>query len=145
MKDLQILTTQDPIAVRRFSINGEVFEKTYFNQLLFRLKENTLNVNSCSRALISQEKIFAIKLSDGEKQKYQQLCSKDDCLRDYLEELLNERKINDKKIFSVEYFSNFISYEDEFVFSIFIKKNIPQDYVIDLNFILKQLEKVINF
>lgn len=58
MKDLQILTTQEPIAVRRFSINGEVFEKTYFNQLLFRLKENTLNVNSCSGALISQEKNF---------------------------------------------------------------------------------------
>ena len=145
MKDLQILTTQEPIAIRKFSINGEVFEKTYFNQLLFRLKENTLNVNSCFGALISQEEIFAINLSDVEKQKFQQLCSKDDCLRSYLEELLSEQKTNDRKIFSVEYFSNFISYEDEFVFSIFINKNLPQDYVIDLNFILKQLEKVINF
>lgn len=39
----------------------------------------------------------------------------------------------------------FTLFRDEFVFEISINKELPNDYVIDLNFILKNLEETINF
>ena len=56
MRDLKILAKQKPIPTRKFSINGKVFESLYFDHLLFRLKENTLTINSYFENLISMEK-----------------------------------------------------------------------------------------
>lgn len=144
MKDLKILANQKPIPTRKFSINGKVFESLYFDSLLFRLKGNTLTVNSYFESLISMEEILNIELSDDERAVFSHLCSvKNNMLLD-LEERLSSQKVNYKNVFNVKH-SMFLSlFCDEFVFEILINKELPNDCVIDLNFILKHLEEVIN-
>lgn len=145
MRDLKILAKQKPIPTRKFSINGKVFESLYFDHLLFRLKENTLTINSYFENLISMEEIFTIELSDDERTIFSQLCSaKNNMLLD-LEERLSSQKVNHKNVFNVKYSMFFSLFRDEFVFEISINKEFPNDCVIDLNFLLKHLEEVINF
>lgn len=145
MKDLKILASQKPIPTRKFSINGKIFESLYFNHLLFCLKENTLTINSYFENLISMEEILNIELSNDERAIFSQLCSaKNNMILD-LEERLSSQKVNYQNIFNVKH-SIFLSlFRDEFVFEISINKELPNDCVIDLNFILKHLEEVINF
>ena len=146
MRDLKILADQKPIPTRKFSINGKVFESLYFDHLLFRLKENTLMVNSYFENLISMEEILNIELSDDERAIFSQLCStRNNNMQLDLEERLSSQKINYKNIFNVKSSMFFALFRDEFVFEISINKELPNDYVIDLNFILKNLEETINF
>lgn len=143
MKDLKILASQKPIPTRKFSINGKVFESLYFNHLLFCLKENTLTINSYFENLISMEEILNIELSENEKVNFITMCNyySNGIIR--FEELLSSQKVNDKKVFTIDKCYSTIGKQLS-SFYIDINEELEDEKVINLNFILKKLEEVIN-
>lgn len=143
MKNLKILI--EPTQTRKLSIDGEVFETPFFDTLLFKLKENKLTIKHCFGALITSQNILTIELSNEERDNFQQLCSNFNNMLVDFEECLSSQKYNYKNVFAVEKFKAFSPPKDYFIFEIHISKHLPDNHVIDLNFILNHLEKVISF
>lgn len=143
MKNLKTLIK--PIQTRKLSIDGKIYETPFFNTFLFRLKDNQLTIKHCFGSLITSQNILTIELSNEERDNFQQLCSNTNNMLVDLEERLSSQKLNYKNVFSVEEFKSFSPPKDLFIFEIHISKHLPDNHVIDLNFILNHLEKVISF
>ena len=143
MKNLKILI--EPIQTRKLSINVDIFETPFFNKFLFLLKDNQLTIEHYFGAFITWQNILTVELSDSERDNFQQLCSNSNNMLVDFEECLSSQKYDSKNVFSVEKFKSLFPTKDYFILEIYISKSLPNDYVIDLSFILNQLEKAIGF
>ena len=135
MNNLKVLVTKEKEEprFRKISINGDVFEFPYFDSLKFtlNLSQNLLTITPYLEKFISMGEVLTIELNENEKVNFMEMCDYHSNGIIYLEELLSSQKVNYKKVF--------------FSFHIDINEELEDDKVIDLNFILKKLEEVINY
>lgn len=147
MDNLKVLVTkeeEDP-RVRKLSINGEVFEFFYFDslKLILDLTTNLLTITPYFDNFVSMGEVLSVELSENEKVNFIVMCNyyNNGIIR--FEELLSSQKVNDKKVFTIDKCYSTIGKQLS-SFYIDINGEFEDEKVIDLNFILKKLEEVIN-
>ena len=147
MDNLKVLVTkeEEEPRVRKLSINGEVFEFFYFDslKLILDLTTNLLTITPYFDNFVSMGEILSIELSENEKVNFIVMCNYYNNKITHLEELLSSQKVNDKKIFTIDRCYSTIGKQIS-SFYIDINEELEDEKVIDLNFILKKLEEVIN-
>ena len=148
MNNLKVLVTKEKEEprFRKISINGDVFEFPYFDSLKFtlNLSQNLLTITPYLEKFISMGEVLTIELNENEKVKFMEMCDYHSNGIVYLEELLSLQKVNYKKVFTIDKFNSSIG-KEYFSIHIDINEELEDDKVIDLNFILKKLEEVINY
>lgn len=147
MDNLKVLVTkeEEEPRVRKLSINGEVFEFFYFDslKLILDLTTNLLTITPYFDNFVSMGEVLSIELSENEKVNFIVMCNYYNNKITHLEELLSSQKVNDKKVFTIDKCYSTIGKQLS-SFYIDINEELEDEKVIDLNFILKKLEKVIN-
>lgn len=147
MDNLKVLVTkeEEEPRVRKLSINGEVFEFFYFDslKLILDLTTNLLTITPYFDNFVSMGEVLSIELSENEKVNFKMMCNyySNGIIR--FEELLSSQKVNDKKVFTIDRCYSTIGTQIS-SFYIDINEELEDEKVIDLNFILKKLEEVIN-
>lgn len=147
MDNLKVLVTkeEEESRIRKLSINGEVFEFFYFDslKLILDLTTNLLTITPYFENFISMREVLSIELSEDEKVNFKTMCNyySNGIIR--FEELLSSQKVNDKKVFTIDRYNSTIG-KESFSFYLDINEELEDEKVIDLNFILKKLEEVIN-
>ncbi len=147
MDNLKVLVTkeeEDP-RVRKLSINGEVFEFFYFDslKLILDLTTNLLTITPYFDNFVSMGEVLSVELSENEKVNFIVMCNYYNNEIISFEELLSSQKVNDKKVFTIDRCYSTIGKQIS-SFYIDINEELEDEKVIDLNFILKKLEEVIN-
>ena len=147
MDNLKVLVTkeeEDP-RVRKLSINGEVFEFPYFDSLKLILDStiNLLTITPYFDNFVSMGEVLSVELSENEKVNFIVMCNYYNNEIISFEELLSSQKVNDKKVFTIDRCYSTIGKQIS-SFYIDINEELEDEKVIDLNFILKKLEEVIN-
>ena len=147
MDNLKVLVTkeEEEPRVRKLSINGEVFEFFYFDslKLILDLTTNLLTITPYFDNFVSMGEVLSIELSENEKVNFTAMCNYYNNKITHLEELLSSQKVNDKKVFTIDKCYSTIGKQLS-SFYIDINGEFEDEKVIDLNFILKKLEEVIN-
>lgn len=148
MDNLKVLVTkeEEEPRVRKLSINGEVFEFFYFDslKLILDLTTNLLTITPYFDNFVSMGEVLSIELSENEKVNFITMCNyySNGIIR--FEELLSSQKVNDKKVFTIDKCYSTIGKQLS-SFYIDINEELEDEKAIDLNFILKKLEEVINY
>lgn len=147
MDNLKVLVTkeeEDP-RVRKLSINGEVFEFPYFDSLKLILDStiNLLTITPYFDNFVSMGEVLSVELSENEKVNFIVMCNYYSNGIILFEELLSSQKVNDKKVFTIDRCYSTIGKQIS-SFYIDINEELEDEKVIDLNFILKKLEEIIN-
>lgn len=144
LKVLVVKEEEEP-RIRKISINGEVFEFFYFDslKLILDLTTNLLTITPYFDNFVSMGEVLSIELSENEKVNFKMMCNyySNGIIR--FEELLSSQKVNDKKVFTIDRCYSTIGKQIS-SFYIDINEELEDEKVIDLNFILKKLEEVIN-
>ena len=147
MDNLKVLVTkeEEEPRIRKLSINGEVFEFFYFDslKLILDLTTNLLTITPYFDNFVSMGEVLSIELSENEKVNFTAMCNYYNNKITHLEELLSSQKVNDKKVFTIDKCYSTIGKQLS-SFYIDINGEFEDEKVIDLNFILKKLEEVIN-
>ena len=147
MDNLKVLVIkeEEESRIRKLSINGEVFEFPYFDSLKFILNSitNLLTITPYFENFISMGEVLSIELNENEKVNFKTLCNYHSNGIIRFEELLSSQKVNDKKVFTIDRCYSTIGKQIS-SFYIDINGEFEDEKVIDLNFILKKLEEVIN-
>ena len=147
MDNLKVLVTkeEEEPRVRKLSINGEVFEFFYFDslKLILDLTTNLLTITPYFDNFVSMGEVLSVELSENEKVNFITMCNYYNNGIISFEELLSSQKVNDKKVFTIDKCYSTIGKQLS-SFYIDINEELEDEKVIDLNFILKKLEKVIN-
>ncbi len=147
MDNLKVLVTkeEEESRIRKLSINGEVFEFFYFDslKLILDLTTDLLTITPYFDNFVSMGEVLSIELSENEKVNFIVMCNYYNNKITHLEELLSSQKVNDKKVFTIDRCYSTIGKQIS-SFYIDINEELEDEKVIDLNFILKKLEKVIN-
>lgn len=147
MDNLKVLVTkeEEEPRIRKLSINGEVFEFFYFDslKLILDLTTNLLTITPYFDNFVSMGEVLSVELSENEKVNFIAMCNYYNNKITHLEELLSSQKVNDKKVFTIDRCYSTIGKQIS-SFYIDINKELEDEKVIDLNFILKKLEEVIN-
>lgn len=147
MDNLKVLVTkeEEESRIRKLSINGEVFEFFYFDslKLILDLTTNLLTITPYFDNFVSMGEVLSIELSENEKVNFIVMCNYYNNKITHLEELLSSQKVNDKKVFTIDKCYSTIGKQIS-SFYIDIDEELEDEKVIDLNFILKKLEEVIN-
>lgn len=146
MDNLKVLVVkEEESCIRKLFINGDVFEFPYFDSLKFILNPTTnlLTITPYFENFISMGEVLSIELSENEKVNFKMMCNyySNGIIR--FEELLSSQKVNDKKVFTIDRCYSTIGKQIS-SFYININEELEDEKVIDLNFILKKLEEVIN-
>lgn len=147
MDNLKVLVTkeEEEPRIRKLSINGEVFEFFYFDslKLILDLTTNLLTITPYFDNFVSMGEVLSVELSENEKVNFIVMCNYYNNKITHLEELLSSQKVNDKKVFTIDRCYSTIGKQIS-SFYIDINEELEEEKVIDLNFILKKLEEVIN-
>lgn len=147
MDNLKVLVTkeEEEPRVRKLSINGEVFEFFYFDslKLILDLTTNLLTITPYFDNFVSMGEVLSVELSENEKVNFIVMCNYYSNGIISFEELLSSQKVNDKKVFTIDRCYSTIGKQVS-SFYIDINEELEDEKVIDLNFILKKLEEVIN-
>lgn len=147
MDNLKVLVTkeEEESRIRKLSINGEVFEFFYFDslKLILDLTTNLLTITPYFDNFVSMGEVLSVELSENEKVNFITMCNYYNNGIISFEELLSSQKVNDKKVFTIDKCYSTIGKQLS-SFYIDINEELEDEKVIDLNFILKKLEKVIN-
>lgn len=147
MDNLKVLVTKEEKEprVRKLSINGEVFEFFYFDslKLILDLTTNLLTITPYFDNFVSMGEVLSVELSENEKVNFIVMCNYYNNKITHLEELLSSQKVNDKKVFTIDKCYSTIGKQIS-SFYIDINEELEDGKVIDLNFILKKFEEVIN-
>lgn len=147
MDNLKVLVSkeEEESRIRKLSINGEVFEFFYFDSLKLILDSTTnlLTITPYFDNFVSMGEVLSIELSENEKVNFIAMCNYYNNKITHLEELLSSQKVNDKKVFTIDKCYSTIGKQLS-SFYIDINGEFEDEKVIDLNFILKKLEEVIN-
>ena len=147
MDNLKVLVSkeEEESRIRKLSINGEVFEFFYFDSLKLILDSTTnlLTITPYFDNFVSMGEVLSVELSENEKVNFIAMCNYYSNKITHLEELLSSQKVNDKKVFTIDKCYSTIGKEIS-SFYIDINEELEDEKVIDLNFILKKLEEVIN-
>jgi len=147
MDNLKVLVSkeEEESRIRKLSINGEVFEFFYFDSLKLILDSTTnlLTITPYFDNFVSMGEVLSVELSENEKVNFIAMCNYYNNKITHLEELLSSQKVNDKKVFTIDRCYSTIGKQIS-SFYIDIKEELEDEKVIDLNFILKKLEEVIN-
>lgn len=148
MDNLKVLVTkeEEESRIRKLSINGEVFEFFYFDslKLILDLTTNLLTITPYFDNFVSMGEVLSIELSENEKVNFIVMCNYYNNGIISFEELLNSQKVNDKKVFTIDKCYSTIGKQLS-SFYIDINEELEDEKAIDLNFILKKLEEVINY
>lgn len=144
LKVLVVKEEEEP-RIRKISINGEVFEFPYFDSLKLILNSTTnlLTITPYFENFISMGEVLSVELSENEKVNFIMMCNYYNNGIISFEELLSSQKVNDKKVFTIDQSYSTIGKQIS-SFYIDINEELEDEKVIDLNFILKKLEEVIN-
>lgn len=147
MDNLKVLVSkeEEESRIRKLSINGEVFEFFYFDslKLILDLTTNLLTITPYFDNFVSMGEVLSVELSENEKVNFITMCNYYNNGIISFEELLSLQKVNDKKVFTID--KCYITIGKQLSsFYIDINEELEDEKVIDLNFILKKLEKVIN-
>lgn len=148
MDNLKVLVSkeEEESRIRKLSINGEVFEFFYFDslKLILDLTTNLLTITPYFDNFVSMGEVLSVELSENEKVNFKMMCNyySNGIIR--FEELLSSQKVNDKKVFTIDRCYSTIGKQIS-SFYIDINEELEDEKVIDLNFILKKLEEVINY
>lgn len=147
MDNLKVLVSkeEEESRIRKLSINGEVFEFFYFDslKLILDLTTNLLTITPYFDNFVSIGEVLSVELSENEKVNFITMCNYYNNGIISFEELLSLQKVNDKKVFTIDKCYSTIGKQLS-SFYIDINEELEDEKVIDLNFILKKLEKVIN-
>lgn len=147
MDNLKVLVSkeEEESRIRKLSINGEVFEFFYFDSLKLILDSTTnlLTITPYFDNFVSMGEVLSVELSENEKVNFIAMCNYYNNKITHLEELLSSQKVNDKKVFTIDRCYSTIGKQIS-SFYIDINEELEDEKVIDLNFILKKLEEVIN-
>ena len=147
MDNLKVLVSkeEEESRIRKLSINGEVFEFFYFDSLKLILDSTTnlLTITPYFDNFVSMGEVLSVELSENEKVNFIAMCNYYNNKITHLEELLSSQKVNDKKVFTIDKCYSTIGKQIS-SFYIDINEELEDEKVIDLNFILKKLEEVIN-
>ena len=147
MDNLKVLVSkeEEESRIRKLSINGEVFEFFYFDslKLILDLTTNLLTITPYFDNFVSMGEVLSVELSENEKVNFITMCNYYNNGIISFEELLSSQKVNDKKVFTIDKCYSTIGKQLS-SFYIDINEELEDEKVIDLNFILKKLEKVIN-
>lgn len=147
MDNLKVLVSkeEEESRIRKLSINGEVFEFFYFDslKLILDLTTNLLTITPYFDNFVSMGEVLSVELSENEKVNFITMCNYYNNGIISFEELLSLQKVNDKKVFTIDKCYSTIGKQLS-SFYIDINEELEDEKVIDLNFILKKLEKVIN-
>lgn len=152
MDNLKVLVTkeEEESRIRKLSINGEVFEFFYFDslKLILDLTTNLLTITPYFDNFVSMGEVLSVELSENEKVNFITMCNYYNNGIISFEELLssqkvNDKKVNDKKVFTIDKCYSTIGKQLS-SFYIDINEELEDEKVINLNFILKKLEEVIN-
>lgn len=144
LKVLVVKEEEEP-RIRKISINGEVFEFPYFDSLKLILNSTTnlLTITPYFENFISMGEVLSVELSENEKVNFIMMCNYYNNGIISFEELLSSQKVNDKKVFTIDRSYSTIGKQIS-SFYIDINEELEDEKVINLNFILKKLEEVIN-
>lgn len=147
MDNLKVLVSkeEEESRIRKLSINGEVFEFFYFDSLKLILDSTTnlLTITPYFDNFVSMGEVLSVELSENEKVNFIAMCNYYSNKITHLEELLSSQKVNDRKVFTIDRYNSTIG-KESFSFYLDINEELEDEKVIDLNFILKKLEEVIN-
>lgn len=144
LKVLVVKEEEEP-RIRKISINGEVFEFFYFDslKLILDLTTNLLTITPYFDNFVSMGEVLSVELSENEKVNFITMCNYYNNGIISFEELLSSQKVNDKKVFTIDKCYSTIGKQLS-SFYIDINEELEDEKVINLNFILKKLEEVIN-
>lgn len=147
MDNLKVLVTkeEEESRIRKLSINGEVFEFFYFDslKLILDLTTNLLTITPYFDNFVSMGEVLSVELSENEKVNFITMCNYYNNGIISFEEFLSSQKVNDKKVFTIDKCYSTIGKQLS-SFYIDINEELEDEKVINLNFILKKLEEVIN-
>ena len=147
MDNLKVLVSkeEEESRIRKLSINGEVFDFFYFDslKLILDLTTNLLTITPYFDNFVSMGEVLSVELSKNEKVNFITMCNYYNNGIISFEELLSSQKVNDKKVFTIDKCYSTIGKQLS-SFYIDINEELEDEKVINLNFILKKLEEVIN-
>ena len=147
MDNLKVLVSkeEEESRIRKLSINGEVFDFFYFDslKLILDLTTNLLTITPYFDNFVSMGEVLSVELSKNGKVNFITMCNYYNNGIISFEELLSSQKVNDKKVFTIDKCYSTIGKQLS-SFYIDINEELEDEKVINLNFILKKLEEVIN-
>lgn len=147
MDNLKVLITkeEEEPRIRKLSINGEIFEFPYFDslKLILDLTTSLLTITPYFDNFVSMGEVLSVELSENEQVNFIVMCNYYNNGIISFEELLSSQKVNDKKVFTIDKYYSTIGKQLS-SFYIDINEELEDEKVINLNFILKKLEEVIN-
>lgn len=150
MKNLKILGPHNPIATRKYSIDGKTFELLYFNNFKLTLNpiKGKLTITPCFNDKLSMGEVASVELNSDEVANFIIICLNPPELN-YFESLLKNTEIDYFNVFSPILFDleeagfDTVIPLDKLELIIAINEELDNNIIIDLGFVLNQLEKAI--
>lgn len=150
MKNLKILGSHNSIATRKYSINGKTFELLYFDNFKLTLNpiKGKLTITPYFNDKIPMGEVASVELDSDEVANFIIICLNHSELN-YFESLLKNTEIDYFNVFSPILFDlEEVGFDtviplDKLELIIAINEELDNNIVIDLGFVLNQLEKAI--